>query len=116
MVINEIRLKEDSRRVQRAVQQPQQRQWSNLDNALQKSLTWNDIGRLAPLRISFPIRSVYDHLPSDVNLVHWGKKRRCHLSAMQWQADHIVCLKLMQSSPARRTLHMEATYRGHRHG
>ena len=39
MVINEIRLNEDSRRVQKAVQQPQQGQWTNWDNALQKSLT-----------------------------------------------------------------------------
>ena len=43
MVINEIRLNEDSRRVQKAVQQPQQGQWTNWDNALQKSLTWNEI-------------------------------------------------------------------------
>ena len=39
MVINEKRLNEDSRRVQKAVQQPQQGQWTNWDNALQKSLT-----------------------------------------------------------------------------
>ncbi|KAK3795406.1 hypothetical protein RRG08_000717 [Elysia crispata] len=40
-VINEIRLNEDSRRVQKAVQQPQQGQQTNWDNALLKSLTWN---------------------------------------------------------------------------
>ncbi|KAK3781004.1 hypothetical protein RRG08_046308 [Elysia crispata] len=57
MVINEIRLNEDSRRVQKAVQQPQQGQWTNWDNALQKSLTWNEILHMAPLRISFLIRS-----------------------------------------------------------
>ena len=38
MVTNEIRINEDSRRVQKAVQQPQQRQWTNWDNAL-KSFT-----------------------------------------------------------------------------
>ena len=43
MVINEIRLVEDSRRIQKAVQQPRQGQWTNWDNALQKSLTWNEI-------------------------------------------------------------------------
>ncbi|KAK3723334.1 hypothetical protein RRG08_059124 [Elysia crispata] len=36
MVINEIRVHEDSRRVQKAVHQPQQGQWTNWDNALQK--------------------------------------------------------------------------------
>ena len=42
-VISKIRLNEDSWRVQKAVQQLQQGQWTNWDNALQKSFTWNDI-------------------------------------------------------------------------
>ncbi|GFN99830.1 polyprotein [Plakobranchus ocellatus] len=71
---NEIRNKEDSTRVQKAVQQPQQGQWINWDTAIQRSLTWNDIWHMAPLRISFLIRSVYDLLPSNANLVRWGKK------------------------------------------
>ena len=55
-VINEIRLNEDPRRVQKAVQRPQQGQWTNWDNnALQKSLTWNDIWHMEPLRFSFLI-------------------------------------------------------------
>ena len=69
MVINEILMNEDSRRVQKAVQQPQQGQWTNWDNALQKSLIWNNIWHMVPLRISFLIRSVYDLLPSNANLV-----------------------------------------------
>ncbi|GFO06785.1 reverse transcriptase [Plakobranchus ocellatus] len=43
MIIDEIRNKEDSTRVQKAVQQPQQGQWTNWDTAIQRSLTWNDI-------------------------------------------------------------------------
>ena len=58
MVIHEIRLYEDSRIVQKAVQKPKQLQCTNWDNALQKSLTWNEIWHMAPLRISFLIRSV----------------------------------------------------------
>ena len=69
MVINEIQLNEGSRRVQKAAQQPQQGHWTNWDNALEKSLTWNDIWHMAPLRISFLIRSVNDLLPSNTNLV-----------------------------------------------
>ena len=49
IIINEIRLNEDSRRVQKAVQQPQQGQWTNWHNALQKSLTRNDIWHVALL-------------------------------------------------------------------
>ncbi|GFO10133.1 reverse transcriptase [Plakobranchus ocellatus] len=44
------------------------------DTAIQRSLTWNDIWHMAPLRISFLIRSVYDLLPSNANLVRWRKK------------------------------------------
>ena len=80
MVINEILLNEDSRRVQKAVQQPQQVQWTKWDNALQKSLTWNEILDMASHRISFLIRSVYDLLPSNATLV--GKERGSHLPAI----------------------------------
>ncbi|KAK3782045.1 hypothetical protein RRG08_024545 [Elysia crispata] len=54
-----------SQRVQKAVQQPQQRQWTNWDNAREKSLTWNEIWHMVRLRISFLIRSVHDFLPSN---------------------------------------------------
>ena len=70
MVINEIRLNEDSRRVQKAVQQSQQGQRTNWE----KSLTWNDIWHMAPLRISSLTRSVHDLQPSNANLVRWRKK------------------------------------------
>ena len=68
LVINEIRLNEDFRRVQKTVPQLQQGQWTNWDNALQKSLTFNDIWHMAPLQISFLIRPVYDLLPYNANL------------------------------------------------
>ncbi|GFN81670.1 motile sperm domain-containing protein 2-like [Plakobranchus ocellatus] len=74
MIIDEIRSKENSTRVQKAVQQPQQGQWTNWDTAIQRSLTWNVIWHVAPLRISYLIRSVYDLLPSNANLVRWGNK------------------------------------------
>ena len=92
MVINEIRLNEDSRMVQKAVRQPQQGQWINWDNALQKSLTWNEIWHMAPLRISFLIRSVYDLLPSNANLVRWGKKEdpTCPLCQGRQTTEHVL--------------------------
>ncbi|GFR81320.1 reverse transcriptase [Elysia marginata] len=39
MIINEVRQKEDFRRIQKEVQQPQQVQWTNCDSAIQRSLT-----------------------------------------------------------------------------
>ncbi|GFO36927.1 reverse transcriptase [Plakobranchus ocellatus] len=69
MIIDEIRNKEYSTWVQKAVQQRPQGQWTIWDTAIQRSLTWNDVWHMAPLRISFLIRSVYDLLSSNANLV-----------------------------------------------
>ncbi|GFO06375.1 polyprotein [Plakobranchus ocellatus] len=92
MIIDEIRNKEDSARVQKAVQQPQQGQWTNWDSAIQRSLTWTDIWHMAPLRISFLIRSVYDLLPSNANLVQWGKKDdpTCPLCQGRQTTEHVL--------------------------
>ena len=87
-----FRLNEDSRRVQKAVQQLQQGQWTYWDNAWQKSLTWNDIWHMAPLRISFLIRSVYNPLPCNANLVRWGKKEdpTCPLCNGRQTTEHVL--------------------------
>ena len=92
IVINEKRLNEDSRRIQKVVQQSQQGQWTNWDNALQKSLTWNEICHMAPLRISFLIRSVYDLMPSHADLVWWGKKEdpTCPLFQGRHTTEHAL--------------------------
>ena len=92
MVINEIRRNEDSRRVLKAVQQPHQGQWTNWENTLQRSVTWNDMWHMAPLRISFLIRSVYDLLPSNANLVRWGKKEdpTCPLCNGRETTEHVL--------------------------
>ncbi|KAK3733166.1 hypothetical protein RRG08_046087 [Elysia crispata] len=88
MVSNEVRLNEDSRRFQKAVQQPQQGQWTNWDNALQKFLTWNEIWHMAPFRISFLI----DLLPSNANLVRWGKREdpTCPLCQGRQITEHVL--------------------------
>ena len=92
MVINEIRLNEFSRRAQKAVQQPLQGKWTNWDNALQKSLTWNDIWNKASLRISLLVRSVYDLLPYNANLLRWGKKEdtTCPLCNDRQTTEHVL--------------------------
>ncbi|KAK3756900.1 hypothetical protein RRG08_059622 [Elysia crispata] len=47
------------------------------DNALQNSLTWNEIWHMALLQISFLVRSVYDLMPSNANLdLKKSKKER----------------------------------------
>ncbi|GFO00527.1 reverse transcriptase [Plakobranchus ocellatus] len=47
---------------------------------------------MAPLRISFLIRSVYDLLPSNANLVRWGKKDdpKCPLCQGRQTTEHVL--------------------------
>ncbi|GFN97768.1 reverse transcriptase [Plakobranchus ocellatus] len=42
--------------MQKAVQQSQHRHWTSRAGAPQRSLTWNEVWHIAPLRISFLIR------------------------------------------------------------
>ena len=72
LVLDEIRHVEETHRVQQAVQQHQQGQWTTWDDALQRSLSWDDIWSMAPLRLSFIIRAMYDQLPTGDNLARWN--------------------------------------------
>ncbi|GFN77390.1 reverse transcriptase [Plakobranchus ocellatus] len=47
---------------------------------------------MAPLRISFLVRSVYDLLPSKANLVRWGKKEdpTCPLCQGRQTTEHVL--------------------------
>ena len=74
MVIKELRNKEDNKRIQKTVQQSQQGQWINEENALKISMSLNDLWHMAPLRISFILRSADDVLLSNANIVKWGMK------------------------------------------
>lgn len=74
MVIQNVMKEEDKKRLVKGVQQSQQGQWTNWEEALQKSITWKDIWQMAPLRLSYLIRSTYDLLPSKNNLVKWKKE------------------------------------------
>ena len=51
-----------------------------------------DIWHMAPLRISFLIRSVYNLLPSNANLVRWGKKEdpTCRLCQGRQTTEHVL--------------------------
>ena len=74
MVIRDVSSEIDNKRFLKGVQQSQQGQWTNWEETLQKSITWNDIWRMAPLRLSFLIRSTYDQLSSKNNLFKWKKE------------------------------------------
>ena len=74
MVIQEVRNKDDNKRLIKGVQQSQQDQWTSWEEALPRSITWNDIWQMTPLKLSFLIHSTYDQVPSKNNLVKWKKE------------------------------------------
>ena len=92
MVINEVKSIEEESRFQKAAQQPLQGQWTNWEETYQRSLSWNDIWHMAPLRISYLIRSTYDLLPSNANLTRWGKRDdpTCPLCQGRQTTEHVL--------------------------
>src|SRR3984885_216736 len=55
-------------------------------------MTWNDIWKMAPVRLSYIIRSMYDLLPSAANLVKWGKINddKCPLCQKKQMLEHVM--------------------------
>ena len=93
MVFQEVRNEEDNKRLIKGVEQSQQGQWTSWGEALQRSITWNDIWKMAPLKLSFLIRSTYDRRPSKSNLVKWKKESdpTCPLSNEKPQTlEHVL--------------------------
>ena len=65
----------------------------NRDNGLTGiMLCRNEISHMAPLRISFLVRSVYGFLPSNANLVRWEKKEdpTCPLCQCKQTTEHVL--------------------------
>jgi hypothetical protein len=71
VVQNEIsRMEEVSRQVQ-AISMNKQGRWTKWDGTRKRSLSWNDIWSMEPLRLSYLLKAVYDVLPTPTNLLQW---------------------------------------------
>ena len=46
--------------------------WTKWENAKDRAVTWRDLKHMDPKKLSFPIKAVYDVLPTPVNLHAWG--------------------------------------------
>jgi len=92
LTLREIRQECEDARLQEAVQQSQQGQWTSWEDALQRSLTWEDIWHMAPLRISFLIRAMYDQLPTGANLARWNVAQdvKCALCGESETLQHVL--------------------------
>ena len=92
LVVQNVRQQEEAARYQKAVQQSQQGQWTAWEEALQRSLSWEEIWQMAPLRLSFLVRAMYDQLPSRENLVRWNKAddSQCPLCGEAQSMQHVL--------------------------
>lgn len=61
-------------------------------NTIDRKLTWEDIWKYEPLRLSFLIRSVHDLLPSPANLHRWGLTTdpACDLCDRPGTLEHVL--------------------------
>ena len=72
MVEKEVRQTEEERRQAQPVGMRQQGAWTSWESARSRQLKWNNIWKMDGYRISVLLRSVYDVLPSPMNLKIWG--------------------------------------------
>ncbi|XP_053380041.1 uncharacterized protein LOC128548701 [Mercenaria mercenaria] len=91
MIQNEVRLAEEEERRTRAVSMGAQGDWTKWCTTDRK-LTWAEIWRYEPVRLSFLLRSVYDLLPSPSNLHRWGLQDNpiCPLCDKVGTIEHVL--------------------------
>ncbi|KAI8483130.1 hypothetical protein Bbelb_391490 [Branchiostoma belcheri] len=70
LIQNEVRHQEDEKRLAKAVGLGLQGAWTRWELPKRK-VTWTELWKLEPYRISFLLRAVYDTLPSPSNLHRW---------------------------------------------
>jgi len=71
LIQSEVRKEEENKRQARSVEMGAQGAWTTWET-MDRKLTWEDIWKYEPLRLSFLHRSVHDLLPSPANLCRWG--------------------------------------------
>lgn len=91
LIQSEVRRTEEQARQTRAVGMGAQGAWTTWETTDRK-LTWGDIWKYEPLRLSFLLRSVYDLLPSPANLCRWGlaPDPKCSLCDRPGTLEHVL--------------------------
>ena len=88
---SEAKRGEEHVRQSRALEMGSQGAWTTW-NTTDRKLTWRDICKYEPLRLSFIIRSVYDLLTSPANLCRWGltDDTNCILCDRSGTLEHVL--------------------------
>ena len=97
----EIKLTEEEDRQSRAVGMGGQCAWTRWKTT-ERHLTWEDIWHYEPLRLKFPLRSVYGLLPSPANLHRCGlvEDQICHLCDKPGNMQHAISMSACQTALA----------------
>ena len=72
MVITELKMIEEEKKVATAAGQAKQCAWMNWEEAEARKLSWSSLMTMEPLALSFLLRSTYNHLPTPANHKQWG--------------------------------------------
>ena len=91
MIQDEVRNLEEEGRRAKSVELATQGAWTRWDLP-KRTITWSELWRLEPFRISFLLRAVYDTLPTPVNLHRWGMREDplCRLCGGKGTMAHIL--------------------------
>ena len=91
MIHSKIRRTEGHARQAKAVQMGAIGAWTTW-NTTDRKLTWGDVWKYEPLRLSFKLRSVYDLLPSPANLSRWEliDDPKCSLCDKTGTLEHVL--------------------------
>ena len=87
----EVRMSEEEHRKAKAVDLSKQGAWTKW-NLPETKVSWTELWRMEPVRISLMLRSVYDALPSLSNLHQWGlaEEPKCTLCGERGTMAHIL--------------------------
>ncbi|XP_060072881.1 uncharacterized protein LOC132552703 [Ylistrum balloti] len=90
-IVSVVRSEEEQQRKSRAVELGQQGSWTRW-NLPERKITWTDLWKMEPLRISFMLRSVYDTLPISSKLCRWGllEDPACSLCGGRGTLAHVL--------------------------
>ena len=72
MVITELKMIEEEKRVATAAGQAKQCAWKNWEEAEARKLSWSSLMTMEPLALSFLLRSTYNLLPTPASHKQWG--------------------------------------------
>ena len=92
LVLQEVRAHEEEGRKVKAVAMATQGAWTRWEAVTPRNLKWGEILKMEPLRLSFLLRSIYDVLPTPVNLKRWklAEDDRCILCNKRASLEHIL--------------------------